>query len=528
MVQIGNVDISQALDMPVPSLWFRAPHQNALPPLVLYVYGGTFAMNHGPSHEKVAARIASEIQGEVLMPSYSLAPERAFPLAIEDIAATYQKLLSDGWQSGQIVFLADSAGASIALGALLSLRDQGAPMPKGVVVLFPWVDLTMSGGSYVDRIRDDSRVSDVELLATFLSGYLQGADPRDALASPALADLRGLPPLHIHADVNDILVDDARLLTEQAKRSGVSVQLYLWDDVPATLQRDEPFSSQMQALFVSVGKFVQFCTAHPPATNTNKRDRLQKEYLEIMEGNIQPHMQRRIDEMFAWTKDYGPDWVWSFIERRIAHGALVTQEQIEREWLVRLFAENGCPTLLLTASRYVVHANLAAYEYLERGPYLRRKRGRLTGTSREVDVVLADVLKRPFLPTAERGVSEPVSFARIDVSGDAALLLRCHRLAAFEAGSIAPPVAVLRLLLDDVPETQIDVASLAVWYGLSPREAALAAQFANGTALACYAEQEGISMATVRTQFAHLKVKLGAADQAAVVRKVLRAAALSG
>jgi len=527
MAQTEDVEISQASDMPVPGLWFRTSHQNAHPSLVLYVYGGTFAMNHGPSHEKIAARIATETKGDVLLPRYSLSPERAFPLAIEDIVATYRALIADRWRPEQIIFLGDTAGAAIAMAALLSLRDQDDPMPAGMVALFPWVDLTMSGGAYVDHIKDDGRVSNLELLATFLTDYLQGADPRSPLASPVLGDLRGFPPLHIHGNVNDILADDARLLAEQAKRAKVPTQLHLWDDVPTTLQRDEPFSIQMQTLFVSIGKFVRAHSTRPSAANLGKRDRLQEEYLAIMGDNIQPHMQQRIEEMFAWSKDHGPDWVWSFIERRIEHGALVTQEQIEREWLARLFADSLHPTLLLTASRYVVHANRAAHDYLEQGPYLRRKAGRLVGTSTQVDVILADVLRCPFLPVSEREALDPVSLARIDLEDGAVLLLRCHRLEAYDVNAVAPPVAVLRLLHDEASEIRVDAGSLATWYGLSPREAALAVRFASGTSLADYADEEGVSMATVRTQFAHLKGKLGAADQAGVVRKVLNAAALN-
>ena len=74
---------------------------------------------------------------------------------------------------------------------------------------------------------------------------------------------------------------------------------------------------------------------------------------------------------------------------------------------------------------------------------------------------------------------------------------------------------------------KIDEAALCAWYKLSPREAELAARFASGTPLADYAAEMGVSMATVRTQFSHIKTKLGAADQAAVVRKILRTAALN-
>lgn len=521
------VEVTQATGLPVASTWFCCPSAGKQSPVLLYVYGGTFAINPGPSHEKIAAVLAQEIKGSVLLPSYSLAPEHPFPLGIEDVVATYRALIAEGFASDKIVMMGDTAGAAIAFGALLSLRDQGDALPAGAVALFPWVDLTMSGGSYVDLIRHDGHVSDLELLATFLSDYLQGADPRDPLASPALADLRGLPPLHIHANVNDILSDDSRLLAERARQAGVAAQLYFWDDVPATLQRDTPFTQQMGTLFSTIGKFVRAHVGRGAKQLPRNRDVLQEEYLEIVANNIQPHMQTRIDEMFAWAKDHGPDWVWTFIEKRIEHGALATQEHIEREWLGSLFSDSVQPTMLLTASRYVVHANKAAHVFLENGSCFRRSGGRLVATSIEVERILRRVLQHPFLAPSKGDASQPASFGRIEMSDGETLFLHCRRLAAYGQKAVAPPVIVLKLMEENADGVAIDADCLVAWYNLSPREAALAVAFSCGTSLADYAAQESVSMATVRTQFAHIKSKLNAPDQAAVVRKILNAAALN-
>jgi epsilon-lactone hydrolase len=523
----GKVEIANAIEMPVQATWYRVAASDPKTPVLLYVYGGTFAMNRGPSHEKIASRLAVDIKGQVLVPDYSLAPERPFPLAIEDIVSVYRTLLSEGHRPDQIILMGDTAGAAIAFAALLSLRAQGDPLPVGAIALFPWVDLTMSGGSYVDHIRHDGQVSDLELLATFLGDYLQGVDPRDPLASPVLADLRGLPPCQVHANVNDILADDARLLTQNARAANVSAQLHLWDDVPATLQRDAPFSSQMNALFTSIGEFVRGQVGRQSVAKPNNLDLLKDDYLAMMANNIQPHMEKRIDEMFAWAKDHGPDWVWSFIEKRIEHGALATQEHIEREWLASLFADSGQPTVLLTASRYVVHANKAAYAYLDEGKCLRRVGGRLVGANKEADVILEDVLGASVFGFGKDDAVRPPSLAKMNIPNRGALILRCHKLDPYGEGRIAPPVAVLKFLEPDREQIAIDEECLVAWYGFSPREAALAAHFTRGTNLQDYATQEDVSMATVRTQFAAIKSKLGAVDQAGVVRKILTAVALN-
>ena len=505
--------------------WFSSDEATSTSPVVLYVYGGTFVMNPGPSHSRIAERLAAEVKGKVVMPNYALAPEYPFPLAIEDIVAVYRNLLTQGIAGNRIVFACDTAGAAIALSALVSLREQGDPMPAGAAVIFPWVDLTMMGGTYVSNIKDDGRVSDLELLATLLSDYLQGADPADPLASPVFADLRDLPPMSIHANVTDILADDARLLAERAKAAQISVQLNYWDDVPETLQKDQPFTPQMEAVFASIGHFVRGHAGRRSPANRAAVEGLQEDYLEIVEDNIQPHMRERVEEMFSWAKEHGPDWVWSFIEKRLAHGAVVTQHQLDQDWFSRLFSDYDEPMILLTASRYILHANKHAEACLEQGRYLRRRNGRLVGVFAEADAALDKVLRKQFLGRSANKVSGGTSFARLGLESHPPLFLRCYRLEAVSADEIAPPVAVLRLLMDDEPPVEIDEAALCAWYRLSPREAELAARFVSGTPLADYASEMGVSMATVRTQFSHIKTKLGAADQAAVVRKVLRAAA---
>ncbi|MAN61126.1 MAG: hypothetical protein CMI60_04180 [Parvibaculum sp.] len=511
----------------VAASWFANEQASETCPVILYVYGGTFVMNPGPSHRRIAERLAAEVKGQVVMPEYALAPEHPFPLAIEDIVAVYRHLLSRDIAANRIVFACDTAGAAIALSALVSLRDQGDPMPAGVAVIFPWVDLTMMGGTYVSNIKDDGRVSDLELLATLLSDYLQGADPADPVASPVFADLDGLPPMSIHVNVTDILADDARLLAERAKGAQVPVQLSYWDDVPETLQKDQPFSPQMEAIFSSIGHFVRAHSGRRSQMHRVSSEGLQEDYLEIVEDNIQPHMRERVEEMFAWSKEHGPDWVWSFIEKRLAHGAVVTQHQLDQDWFSRIFYDYDEAMILLTASRYILHANRRAEDCLEKGNYLRRRNGRLAGVSAEADAALEDILQKQFLRRRANQVLGGTSFARLGAEPHAPLFLRCYRLEAISADEIAPPVAMLRLLMDDEPPADVDQAALCAWYRLSPREAELAARFVGGTPLAEYASEMGVSMATVRTQFSHIKTKLGAADQAAVVRKILRVAALN-
>src|SRR6267154_471670 len=66
--------------------------------------------------------------------------------------------------------------------------------------------------------------------------YLGDTDPRNPLASPLYADLRGLPPLLIHVGADEVLRDDSTRLAERARAAGVLVDLKVWPVVPHAWQ----------------------------------------------------------------------------------------------------------------------------------------------------------------------------------------------------------------------------------------------------------------------------------------------------
>jgi len=72
-------------------------------------------------------------------------------------------------------------------------------------------------------------VLDPGVARSFMRLYLQGADPRQPLASPVFADLRGLPPLLIQVGTIEVLLDDARALAARGKTCGVEVTYEEWE-----------------------------------------------------------------------------------------------------------------------------------------------------------------------------------------------------------------------------------------------------------------------------------------------------------
>jgi monoterpene epsilon-lactone hydrolase len=211
---------------PAPSEWF-APHKGEPVGFVFYVHGGSFIVERSPKLTAMVARFAARANARVFAPSYRLSPEHPCPAAVEDIVASYRWLRAT-WPDEPVVALADSAGASVLLAALQLARDDGDAMPDGVVLLSPWVDLSLQSWSVVAASMSGTTGSTMESLALMAHLYLQGRSATDPVASPLFGDFSGFPPMLIHASKGDILYDDAARLADRIRDVGGDLTVRLW------------------------------------------------------------------------------------------------------------------------------------------------------------------------------------------------------------------------------------------------------------------------------------------------------------
>jgi len=86
-----------------------------------------------------------------------LAPEHAFPLPLHDVLQGYLRLLQPPLSIApeDIIVAGDSAGGGLSLALCMYLRDEGYEMPSGLILMSPWVDLTMSCGSWDENADTD-------------------------------------------------------------------------------------------------------------------------------------------------------------------------------------------------------------------------------------------------------------------------------------------------------------------------------------------------------------------------------------
>jgi acetyl esterase/lipase len=194
---------------------------------LLYLHGGGYVAGSAMGYRGLAAGLGRAAGVETYAIDYRLAPEHPFPAAVEDAVAAYRELIEQGIDHRRIVIAGDSAGGGLTISTLVSLRDQGVPLPAAAAVFSPWTDLACDSATMESKAAEDPALTP-EGVRAMAGHYLAGADYAHPLASPVNADLSGLPPLLIQVGSAEILLADAEKLAERARLAGTPVQLEVW------------------------------------------------------------------------------------------------------------------------------------------------------------------------------------------------------------------------------------------------------------------------------------------------------------
>ena len=191
---------------------------------VVFAHGGGFTLSGAASYTGFAGWIAFATGADVYVPDYRLAPEHSHPAPTDDLFAAYRTVLGFGHAPERTAILGDSAGAALAVSTALALREMDVPEPAALVLISPWLDLTLSAPSVTANARRDPalRRAWLEQAGHAHAGTLRRADPR---VSPLFADLRRLPPTLVQVGSDEILLDDATRVADRAWAAGVEVEL---------------------------------------------------------------------------------------------------------------------------------------------------------------------------------------------------------------------------------------------------------------------------------------------------------------
>ncbi len=201
---------------------------------LLYLHGGGFVIGSVATHDILCRQLALHSGCTVFSCDYRLAPEHAFPTALNDAWDALSWLRENaamlGVDADRIAIAGDSAGGTLATVCAILARD--ATWPLALQLLFypgtaGWAQ-TASAAHFAHGF-----LLDTESIDWFFNQYLPRPEDRhDWRFAPLLApDLHGLAPAWIGLAGCDPLHDEGVLYAERLRHAGVPVALREWPGV---------------------------------------------------------------------------------------------------------------------------------------------------------------------------------------------------------------------------------------------------------------------------------------------------------
>ncbi len=214
--------------------------------IILYCHGGGYSTGSCRYARTLTGKLAMSTSMDVLSFDYRLAPENPYPAATEDAMQVWNYLMLLGYGARDVIVAGDSAGGNLALSLTLRLKEEKRLLPRGLVLMSPWTDLTSSGQSYKENEEIDPVLNAV-YLEEMIDNYAAGQDLKNPLISPLFGDYSGFPPIYIQVGSNEILLDDSTLLYKKLLKANVSVRLDTFDGMWHVFQMS-PFKTAYEAM----------------------------------------------------------------------------------------------------------------------------------------------------------------------------------------------------------------------------------------------------------------------------------------
>lgn len=218
---------------PVDALLYR-PASGQTRGTILHMHGGGWIAGTAAMMAGFCRDIADRHHAAVLSVDYRLVPDVPGGAALDDCFSALSWLRREAGRIGaspdRVIVMGDSAGATLAAGVALRVRDAGLQL-GGQVLLYPALD-DRTGGP--NAMADNPYAGEFVLPRPYL-GQLWTArlartttDQLRYLAPSRMEDLAGLAPVFVAVGSLDLLVDEAMDFSARLGRAGVQFQLHVY------------------------------------------------------------------------------------------------------------------------------------------------------------------------------------------------------------------------------------------------------------------------------------------------------------
>lgn len=186
--------------------------------LVFYFPGGSYTDIPRAVHFQFLNALAENTGAMTVLPVYPKVPNANAEESYAAVTAFYKDFMAEQ-DCARLFFMGDSAGGGMALSLAMQLRDAGIAGPDEMILLCPWVDVTMSNPDIAAYEKRDTALDKTQLarLGELWADEFSTTDP---IISPLYGSVEGLGEIHLITSKGEILYPDIMLFADKLEAAG--------------------------------------------------------------------------------------------------------------------------------------------------------------------------------------------------------------------------------------------------------------------------------------------------------------------
>ena len=189
--------------------------------VILYLHGGGYVRQPRYRHFKFVNKLSKKSGVTVVFPLYLKAPKYTYKSTYRAVKELYDKLANE---YDNVILMGDSSGGGLALSTCQRLVQDGEKLPTKLILLSPWVDVSLSNSEVLKYEKYDPIVS-VSNERIWGKAFAGDIDVKHKYISPIYGSMKGLPKTYIVAGTREALYPDLVKTYQVMLSEGVNVTL---------------------------------------------------------------------------------------------------------------------------------------------------------------------------------------------------------------------------------------------------------------------------------------------------------------
>ncbi len=191
---------------------------------ILYLPGGGYVEQPLMWHWRFLYNLSQKLNGTITVPIYPKAPNHQYDEVFEKVLPIYRDLLTKT-SPENIVIMGDSAGGGLSLALSQLLLKEGLPQPGNIVLLSPWLDITLSHPE-IESMKKNEPMLNLKLLIESGKTYAGDTDRSNYLLSPINGPLKGLGKITLFIGTHEFFLPDARKFKKLAEKEKLDINYF--------------------------------------------------------------------------------------------------------------------------------------------------------------------------------------------------------------------------------------------------------------------------------------------------------------